>query len=204
MIQQLRISNSDLLQLLIDFDGKLPSTPGELLHFKQKAKAHLKILHPAQFVRTHHLSEQHPEAPTVKSFIVDGGMLSHDPHEQLIALEQEVEYLRNITGTVSPSIAPVTPGWERPQSLFHNRSSDHESEDPDTHLEDLSEVSSMTGFGTPNDTDLTTAENLEGEDANLIMKAAQHNFRRHTPKGYRKGFRRFTKKGKQLKSKGKG
>ena len=50
LIQQLRISNSDLLQLLIDFQGKLPSNAQELLHFKQKAKAHLKILHPAQFV----------------------------------------------------------------------------------------------------------------------------------------------------------
>ena len=189
-----------MLQLLTHFQGQLPSNPGELLHFKQKAKAHLKILHPAQFVRTHHLSEQHPEAPTVKSFIVDGGLLSHDPHEQLIALEQEVEYLRNITGTVTPSIAPVTPGWEGPQSLFHNRDRDYESEHPDTELEDLSEVSSMTGFGTPKDTDLTTAENLEGEDAYLTMKAAQHNFRRHTPKGDRKGFRRFTttKKGKQF------
>ena len=76
-----------MLQLLIDFQGKLPSTPQELLHFKQKAKAHLNRLHPSQFVRTHHLSEQHPETPTVKPFIVDGGMLSHDPHEQLMALE---------------------------------------------------------------------------------------------------------------------
>ena len=74
-------------------------------------------------------------------------MLSHDPHEQLMALEQEVEYLRNITGTVSPSMAPVISlGRERPQSLFHNRASDQESEDPDTELEDLSEVSSMTGY----------------------------------------------------------
>ena len=66
----------------------------------------------------------------------------------------------------------------------------------------------MTGYGTPRDIDITPAEKLEGEDANLIMKAAQHNFRRHThthtPKGYRKGFRRFTKKGKQFKSQGKG
>ena len=65
-IQQLRISNLDLLKLLIDFQGQLPSNPQELLHFKQKAKAHFKILHPGQLVRTHHLSEQHPEAPTVK------------------------------------------------------------------------------------------------------------------------------------------
>ena len=56
----------------------------------------------------------------------------------------------------------------------------------------------MTGYGTPKDTDLTTDENLAGEDAYLIMKAAQHAFRRHTPKGYRKGFRRFTNKGKQF------
>ena len=78
-----------------------------------------------------------------------------------------------------PSIAPVTLGWDKPQSLFHNRGSDHESEDPDTELEDLSEVSSMTGYRTPKDSDLTKEENLEGEDAYLIMKAAQHNFRRH-------------------------
>ena len=136
----------------------------------------------------------------VKSFIVD---LSLAPHEQLAALEHEVEYLRNVTGAVSPPNFH-DPGWERPQSLFHNRANDQESEDPDTELEDLSEVSSMTGYGTPKDIDLTTDENLAGEDAYLIMKAAQHAFRRHTPKGYRKGFRRFTKKGKQFKSKGKG
>ena len=94
------------------------------------------------------------------------------------------------------TIAPVTLGWDKPQSLFHNRGSDHESEDPDTELEDLSEVSSMTGFGPQKDIDLTIAENLEGEDAYLTMKAAQHNFRRHTPKGDRKGFRRFTTKKK--------
>ena len=123
------------------------------------------------------------------------------PHEQLIAFKQEVEYLRNITGTVSPPIAPVTPGWEGPQSLFHNR--DYESEDPDTELEDVSEVCSMTGIRTPtNGIDLTHAQNVEAEDAYLIMKAAQHNFTKHTPKGYRNGFRRFTKKGKQFKSKG--
>ena len=148
LIQQLRISNTDVLQLLIDFQGRLPSNPAELLHFKTKAKAHLKILHPNQFVRTHHSYEQQSETPMVKSFIVDGGMLSLDPHEQLAALEHEVEYLRNITGAVSPSNYQ-DPGWERPQSLFHNRTSDQESEDPDTELEDLSEVSSMTGFWNP-------------------------------------------------------
>ena len=125
LIQQHRISNSDLLQLLTDFHGTLPSNPGELLHFKQKAKAHLKILHPAQFVRTRHLSEQHPETPTVKSFIVYGGFLSHDSHEQLIALEQEVSYLRTITGTVSAPFPPATPGRDasshegQPHSLFY-------------------------------------------------------------------------------------
>ena len=134
------------------------------MHFKQKAKAHLKILHPGPFVRTHHLSEPHPKAPIVKTCIVDGGLLSQDPDEQLIALEQEVEYSRNITGTVSPSIAPVTPGWEGPQSLLHSR--DYESQDQDIELEDLSEVSSMTGIGTPaNGIDLTPAQNAEAEDA---------------------------------------
>ena len=87
VIQQLRISNSDVRQLLIDVQGKLPSNPDQLLHFKQKAKAHLKILHPGQFVRTHHLYEEHPETQVAKSFIVDGGLLSQDPHEQFVPLE---------------------------------------------------------------------------------------------------------------------
>ena len=104
---------------------------------------------------------------------------------------------------MSPSIAPVTPGWKGPQSLFYNR--DCESEDPDTELEDLSQASSMTGIGTTtNGIDLTPAQSVEAEEAYLIMKAAQHNFRKHTPRGYRTYFRRFTKKGKQFKSKGKG
>ena len=61
LVQQLRLRNEDLLRLLFEFQGRLPSNPDGLLHFKQKAKAHLKIVRPQQFTRTHHLSEHHPE-----------------------------------------------------------------------------------------------------------------------------------------------
>ena len=91
LIQQLRLRNEDLLRLLVEFQGRLPSNPDGPLHVKQKAKAHLKIVRPQQFTRTHHLSEHHPETQVTLSFVVDGGMLSTDPHEQFIALEREVE-----------------------------------------------------------------------------------------------------------------
>ena len=84
--------------------------------------------------------------------------------------------------------------------MFYNR--DCEPEDPDTELEDLSEVSSMKGIGTPtNGINLTPAQNVEAEEAYLTMKAAQQNIRKHTPRGYRKGVRQLTKTGKQFKSK---
>ena len=76
---------------------------------------------------------------------------------------------------MSPSIAPVSLGWGGPQSCFHNR--DYESADPDTELEDLSEVGPMTSIGTfTNGIDLIPAQNVEAEDAYLIMKTAQHIF----------------------------
>ena len=90
LIWQFWLRNEDLLQSLIDFQGNYEIIHGNFCIFTQKAKAHLSryYVHTQQFTRIHLLFEQHPETWVNHSFVLDGGMLSTDPHEQLIALER--------------------------------------------------------------------------------------------------------------------
>ena len=85
--------------------------------------------------------------------------------------------------------------------MFHLR--DDRDDDSDTELEDLSEVNPMTNTGRPTreGTDLTAEQNSVAEETYLIMKAALYIVRRQAPRGYRKGFKRWVKRGEQFKSK---
>ena len=50
---------------------------------------------------------------------------------------------------------------------------------------------------------LISDQNIAAEEAYLIMKAIQYNFKKHIPRADRTYFPRFIKNGKQFKSKGK-
>ena len=158
-----------MIHLLKGSDGHMPRTQAEYDNFVACTVQYLRIMRPGVFSRTFH-SQEVNITEHVSTYVVDGRHLPEDPAEVLPILQAELAKVQQrVWNSGSPTVyhTNVAPnGEEREpdgQTIVVHLT---EAEGEETAPEDLSEVSSQSGMGSPV-AEIGDEENFEAKTALL-------------------------------------